>query len=206
MKSKIVTLDDRLHELVSQLKTLSGNQVALYFAVCGERMLGLYKQFHKTESWGNPTVLNGIVDSIWNYFQRNEISDWHELLAQIEQVTPHSDDFDNISAAMAQDVCIVVDSAIRAINNDPIPQAVEYVFEPLRIMYSYENTGYLQLGSSSESERLERQLVQTPNVQQELYYQKKLFEQIERSSISDVSELEALRELGRQNPIRLNPN
>lgn len=172
------SLDSRIDQLSSQLSVLSDQQVGLYFAACAERMLPLYEGFHLKEGWGDPEVLRDALSRVWASLSDGSIRDAGLLIEKIEGVTPHLDDFDNLASTEAQDACIVVDAAIRALHHEPVPEAVEYVFEPLRTALCLQRTGFLQLGSGPEFEEFEKHLIEEPAIRRELGFHEDLLRSV----------------------------
>ncbi len=194
------SLDREIDELTSLLAKLSHKHVGLYFAACGERLLPFYEVFHRKESWGEPRVLREALDCVWAALSGTAEDHWSKLIAEIERVTPHADDFDNLAVIGAQDACILIDSAIRALNKEPIPDALEYVFEFSRAAACVQKTGNLQLGSDAESELFEESLVDVPLIEQELKFHRSLIHQVTTWTGGDVS---VFRELTLTHPLQL---
>ncbi len=80
-------------------------------AAMAERWLPAYETFSTSEEWGDPAILRRSLDAVWNTLggQASSEVEWPHLSNQVQDVTPHLDDFDANEALCA---CVMVQYAI----------------------------------------------------------------------------------------------
>jgi uncharacterized protein YjaG (DUF416 family) len=97
--------------------------VALAVAIA-EHWLPAYESFSADEDWGDPASLRRSLDAVWSHIQGRMLADRDVArhIQQIEEITPHMDDFDAEEALAA---CVIATDALR-VCRDPantIPNA-----------------------------------------------------------------------------------
>src|SRR4029078_6853740 len=78
----------------------------------GERWYPAYAAFSKAEQWGDASVLRRSLDAVWNHLRATPLGgrERDRLIAEVDEVTPHMDDFDADEALSA---CVMVKDALR---------------------------------------------------------------------------------------------
>jgi uncharacterized protein YjaG (DUF416 family) len=144
-------LDQVIDELSSELRKLDPRQQTAFFAACGEGLLPLYAQFSKTFNWGDEILLRLALDAAWRYVEQGSKLDADDLLARIESVTPHTDDFETPASIYAQDAVVCIDSAIRTALGEAVsPECVEFALEPVKVSLCLRQRGLVAIGDSAE--------------------------------------------------------
>src|SRR5262245_42474911 len=87
-------------------------RVALAVAVA-EHWLAAYESFSAEEEWGDAAFLRQSLEAVWNHVQGRALSpaDIRRRVQQIEQVTPHMDDFEALEALTA---CAALSDALQS--------------------------------------------------------------------------------------------
>ena len=80
-------------------------------AAMAERWLPAYETFSTSEDWGDLAILRRSLDAVWNTLggRASSAVEWSHLSNQVQDVTPHMDDFDANEALCA---CVIVQYAI----------------------------------------------------------------------------------------------
>ena len=111
----------------------SPGQRAALAAAMAERWIPVYDRFSEEEQWGDAAGLHRILDAVWDHaggHKRLTNTDVDRMTAQIEESTPHMDDFEAPEALVA---CIILKDALRCCRtteNGPFAvQAVLSCFE-----------------------------------------------------------------------------
>ncbi|HEX6895320.1 MAG TPA: DUF416 family protein, partial [Bryobacteraceae bacterium] len=100
---ELKSLDDYELYLTEKMTAWSPKQRIALAAAIAERWLPAYDSFSAEENWGDPASLRRSLDAVWNHVQGREMSgrDIARHTQQIEDVTPHMDDFDAEEALIA---------------------------------------------------------------------------------------------------------
>lgn len=109
--------------LTTKLDTWSPKQRVAFAAAMVERWLHTYEKFSAAEQWGDAANLRRILDAIWGQALDRPLSpaDRAGYGAQVEDCTPHMDDFDDAEAALA--TCIMLGEALDACGSSDSPTA-----------------------------------------------------------------------------------
>lgn len=185
------SLNEEIEHIGRRVARLEHPRAAAYFACCGERLLPLYRAFVRREQWGDPAVLRGALDAVWDALERAVQGEWAGLAAAVELQTPHADDFDSLETTFAQDACFSAGMAVQALSGSAEPGWVEYTLEVLRVAVCVEQTGHMDLGSGPEYEVFQRELVLDDRVQKELAFQEADLAMLESA---DPPDYRAMRE------------
>ncbi|TMA81866.1 MAG: DUF416 family protein [Deltaproteobacteria bacterium] len=99
--------------LTSKLDAWSPEQRVAFAAAMVDRWLHTYEKFSADEQWGDAVNLRRILDAVWGHVLERPLSpaDCARYAAQIQESTPHLDDFD-ANEAMA--TCIILSEALDA--------------------------------------------------------------------------------------------
>jgi len=126
-KQKFNNLDAYESFIKTSIKSWSPAQRIALAAGMAERWLHAYETFSNSENWGDPAALRRSLAAGWNRLggQASSAVNWHSLSQQVQNITPHMDDFDAIEALCA---CAMVQYAIDCCtekdNNTPALMAV----------------------------------------------------------------------------------
>src|SRR5262245_38504694 len=103
-----MTTDDIIAKISSELLQLPPPRIATFAAACSERFIGFYEEFSTKAEWGDSTLIRAALDAVWSFLSEDARSDMRLEIADsnVEQQTPHSDDFDIVETLFAQDACI----------------------------------------------------------------------------------------------------
>jgi len=122
---ELKSLDDYEVFLTEKMTPWSPQQRVALAAAIAEHWLPAYESFSAREDWGDPAALRQSLESVWGHVQGRALTAIHirRHVEQIEQVTPHMDDFDAIEALIA---CAAVSDAIQSCGSadNTIPYAV----------------------------------------------------------------------------------
>lgn len=170
--------------LNAKLASWSPKQRIAFAAAMCERWFPTYEKFSKAEKFGDAAALRRILDAIWGEVLDRPIAaaDRAKYRRQIEDSTPHMDDFDDAEAALA--ACGMVGEALDSCGAPDNPRAAgrtglsgfyavvpEFLFEP-------EDHSSLWRKAAAQNE-LKKQI--------------KLIEQIEAIASFDDTAIAALR-------------
>lgn len=188
-------LDLLIDGLQAELRGLSRNQFAAFFAANGERLFPLYVGFARKTGWGDPTVLSHALDGVWGYLAGGEPLNTRELIEGIEAVTPHGDEFDAPDSTYAQDSAACVDASLRAVDQSEAidPRWVEMAIEPTKISLCHEQTGYLDLGSSDKNLDWENSVTQHPKMKAVIDFCRETISFVKSKNSFSAAEIGALR-------------
>jgi uncharacterized protein YjaG (DUF416 family) len=102
-KPELKSLDDYEIYLTEKMASWSPKQRIALAAAIAERWLPAYDSFSEEENWGDPASLRRSLDAVWTHVQGRELSarDTARHIQQIEEITPHMDDFDAEEALIA---------------------------------------------------------------------------------------------------------
>lgn len=106
------SLDDYEIFLTEKMTPWSPQQRVALAAAIAEHWLPAYESFSAEEDWGDPASLRRSLDAVWGHVQGRELAerDIARHIQQIEEITPHMDDFDAEEALIA---CVAVKEALR---------------------------------------------------------------------------------------------
>ena len=154
-------------------------------AAMAERWLPVYEAFSTREDWGDLANMRRSLEAVWNHLRGRSLSprDVARYVAQVEDSTPHMDDFDDIAALAA---CVMLSEALEccgtADNVVPAMQAIISGFEAVAPDWEMD---------PNERPRLWGQI----RVQREIKKQLKLIELIEAITHFDDATIQALRQI-----------
>jgi uncharacterized protein YjaG (DUF416 family) len=156
-------------------------RVALAAAIA-ERWLPAYDSFSAEEEWGDPAALRHSLDAIWGHVQGRALTDAARQLKQIEDITPHVDDFDSPDAI---NCCAVLMDALHACGSaeNTIPyvtRAALGVFEGIVQEWPIDPVS-------------QRRVWQKSAIRKELQAQLKLIEEINAVASFDADSVQVLR-------------
>lgn len=150
-----LSLDEGLAVLKSKVASLSRPQTAAFFGCIGTSLLPLYISFSKRYGWGDVAVLRSALKAAFGYATgegdpRVSTTNIVELIAK---VIPDEQEFEVPDSTFAMDTAICVDAAVRAADpeRDVNPGWVEYALQPAITTLCERETGYLDLGSESQT-------------------------------------------------------
>lgn len=111
--------------------------------------------------------------------------DLREHLTKVGQATPASEDYDSLESVLAQNLCIVVDAAIRSCLRETDGELVagEFGIELLRAAVSHAETGFIDVGSGSGSQEFEAKLVDHPLIADEIELERSDLASLESASL-----------------------
>src|SRR4029453_4295679 len=97
--------------LSSKLESWSPEHRVAFSASMVERWMHTYEKFSDAEQWGDAANLRRILDAIWDHVLKRPLSptDRARFAAQVEESTPHLDDFD---ANEALATCVMLSEAL----------------------------------------------------------------------------------------------
>lgn len=106
-------LDDYEVLLTEKLASWSPQHRVALAAGLAERWLPAYESFSSEEEWGDPASLCRSLDALWGHILGRGLgaSDIARHIQQIEEITPHLDDFDAEEALTA---CAILNDALRS--------------------------------------------------------------------------------------------
>jgi uncharacterized protein YjaG (DUF416 family) len=182
-KEKLNSIDDYERFLYETVEAWSPEQRIALAAAMAERWLHVYEAFSTAEEWGDPASLRRSLEAVWNHLQGRPLTraDIARYTAQVEDSTPHMDDFDDEAALAA---AIMVQEALRSCgardNSATALQSILSGFEAVAPEWEMD---------PEEQPRLWRQIA----VRQEFKKQLKLVEQIGAITHFDDGTIKALR-------------
>lgn len=105
------TIDHYEAFLSETIESWSSSQRVAFAAAMAERWLPLYEAFSAEEDWGDPDNLRRSLDGVWNHAGGKLLGtrDVDRHLKQLQEITPHMDDFDAYEALAA---CCVLNEAL----------------------------------------------------------------------------------------------
>jgi uncharacterized protein YjaG (DUF416 family) len=111
---ELETVDDYERFLNDRLARLTPEQRTALAAAMGERWYPAYDAFTKAEDWGDAGVLRRSLDAVWDHLRGTPLAarERARLIAAVEEVTPHMDDFDAGDEALS--ACVIVKDALRS--------------------------------------------------------------------------------------------
>jgi len=162
---------------------LPQQRVALAAAIA-EHWLPAYESFSAEEKWGDPASLRRSLDALWSHVQGRPLaaSDLARHIRQVEELTPHMDDFDAEEALIA---CAVLTDALQTCSgpDNSIPYALRSalgVFEGLVLEWPADPSSQSRIWKKN-------------SIRKELQVQLKLIEEIDALTSFDAETVTALR-------------
>ena len=122
---ELKTVDDYDRFVTDRLRQLTPDQRTAMAAAMGERWHPAYAAFSTAEDWGDASVLRRSLDAVWDHLRGKPLgaADRERLIAGVDKVTPHMDDFDADEALSA---CVMVKDALRcAAKSDNVADAYD---------------------------------------------------------------------------------
>lgn len=112
MSNKLNSIDDYERFLFTTIENWTAAQRLALAAAMAERWFPVYEAFSIAEEWGDPTNMRHILNVIWQHLSGKLLSsgDLARYTKQVEDSTPHMDDFDAAEAALA--TCIMFSVAL----------------------------------------------------------------------------------------------
>jgi hypothetical protein len=129
---KLNSIDDYERFLYATIEAWSTERRVALAAVMAERWLPVYEAFSAAEQWGDPANFRLSLQAVWNHLRGRSLSpsDLARFVAQVEDSTPHMDDFDDEAALAAS---VMLSAALRCCGTEdnvaPAMQAVISGFE-----------------------------------------------------------------------------
>lgn len=107
------SIDDYEVFLTEKITPWSPLQHVALATSIAERWLPAYESFSATEGWGDPASLRRSLEAVWGHVEGRTLADVDaaRYIDQIEDITPHMDDFDAEEALTA---CAILTDALRA--------------------------------------------------------------------------------------------
>jgi uncharacterized protein YjaG (DUF416 family) len=181
---ELKSLDDYEIFLTEKMTPWSPHQRVALAAAIAEHWLPAYESFSVAEDWGDPAALRRSLDAVWNHVQGRALAETDAVrhVQQVEEITPHMDDFDAEEALTA---CVAVTEALRTCGNpeSTIPYALASalgIFEGLVPEWPAD---------AASQARVWKKAV----VRKELQAQLALIEKINKLDTFDAAAVEALR-------------
>jgi len=180
---KLNNIDDFERYVHAKLDAWSPKHRVALAAAMAERWFPVYEIFSTREEWGDPAHFRRSLDAVWNHLKGKTLQpgDVSRYMAQVEDSTPHMDEFDD-EAAMA--ACVMLSNSLRCCRtNDNVTPAMQAVISGF---YAVDPNWDMEL---EEQPRLWQQI----RVQREFKKQLKLIEEIEGITQFDDTTIRALR-------------
>jgi uncharacterized protein YjaG (DUF416 family) len=119
------SLDEYEVFLTEKMTPWSPQQRVALAAAIAEHWLPAYESFFAEEDWGDAASLRRSLDAVWSHVQGCVLAerDVARHIQQVEEITPHMDDFDAEEALTA---CVAVKEALRTCRDpeNTIPYAL----------------------------------------------------------------------------------
>jgi len=183
--AELKSIDEYEVFLTERMTAWSPQQRVALAAAIAEHWLPAYESFSAEENWGDPASLRRSLDAVWSHVQGRTLAerDVTRHIQQVEEITPHMDDFDAEEALIA---CVAVKEALRTCRDpgNTIPYALASalgVFEGLVQEWPADPASQTRVWKKSV-------------VRKELQAQLKLIEAIDGLAHFDGATVEALRE------------
>lgn len=180
----LASIDDYEVFLTERLSPWSPQQRLALAAGIAERWLPAYENFSAEENWGDAASLRRSLDAIWGHIRGSTLRDrdLSRHIAQLEDITPHLDDFDAEDAITA---CAILHDALQMCG-DP-DNGIPYIVRlALGILESL-------VGEWPIDPAAQRRAWQKTAVRKELQAHWKLLEEIGTTSSFDSESVKALR-------------
>jgi uncharacterized protein YjaG (DUF416 family) len=180
---ELKTVDDYDRFVTDRLGRLTPEQRTAMATAMGERWYPAYAAFSKAEDWGDATILRRSLDAVWDHLRGTPLAsaERERLVAGVEKVTPHMDDFDADEALAA---CQMVKDALRcSAKHDNAADAYDAMIS------AFNAVAPDWFMDEDEQPRLWRQA----RVQKEVQKKLKLLERIAATTRFDGATIDALR-------------
>jgi uncharacterized protein DUF416 len=181
---ELKSLDEYELFLTEKMTPWSPPQRVALAAAIAEHWLPAYESFSEEENWGDPASLRRSLDAVWSHVQGRVLAEWDVTrhIQQVEEITPHMDDFDAEEALTA---CVAVKEALRTCRDpeNTIPYALGAalgVFEGLVPEWPADAASQARVWKKNV-------------VRKELRAQLALIEEIDRFTTFNAATVEALR-------------
>ncbi len=178
------SLDEYEVFLTEKMTPWSPQQRVALAAAIAEHWLPAYESFSAEEDWGEPASLRRSLDTVWSYVQGRVLAerDVARHIQQVEEITPHMDDFDAEQALIA---CAVIMDALQTCGGpeSTMPYALRAalgVFEGLAPEWPADPISQARVGKKSV-------------IRKELQTQLKLIEEIDALTTFDAETVKTLR-------------
>src|SRR5262245_49096752 len=128
-KQELTSIDEYEVFLTEKMTAWPARRRVALAACIAERWLPAYERFSAEAEWGDPAALRRSLQAVWGHVQGAALAatDVSRHVQQLEEITPHMDDFDEAEDALI--ACCVLNDALRACS-DPertIPHVVRLV-------------------------------------------------------------------------------
>jgi len=200
-KQELKSIDDFEVFLTERMTPWSPQQRVALAAAIAEHWLPAYEAFSSEEKWGDPASLRRSLEAVWGSVQGRVLAaaDLNRHIKQIEDITPHMDDFDAEEALTA---CAVLKDALRACG-DPASTIPFVLSSALGVFEGLVPEWPIDPAS-------QQRVWQRSAVRKELKTQLKLIEEIDAIISFNVETVKNLRsrvgEMKVNAPARLKPN
>ena len=161
-------------EIISRLRQLPPKHSALFSACVAERFSECYFPFLQETDHAEPTKVRQAIDAIWRYLQENSsLCELRNHLVRLEFSSPAAEYLDSLKSVLAQNVCIVVDSAVRSCLRERDGEFVagQFAIELLRVVVTYGETGLIEFGGGQGFKEFEKMLADHPLIVKEIELQ-----------------------------------
>src|SRR5262245_41954148 len=183
---ELKSLDDYEVFLAEKLTLWSWQQRVALAAAIAEHWLPAYEAFSAAEEWGDPAALRRSLEAVWGHVQGRALSraQLARHIEQIDDVTPHLDDFDAEDALTA---CAALVEALHSCGEaeDALPYATRTALGVFEALIQEE-----PLDPASQ-----RRVWQKKAIRQELQTQLKLIEEIDVVATFDAAAIQKLKSL-----------
>ncbi|TRW48966.1 DUF416 family protein [Aliidiomarina halalkaliphila] len=98
-----------------RIRALELPQQGVLAAYLCERMLPNYQHFHELTEFGEPSVLRGALDAVWDKLAVNKRTDWQRWQEKLEEVTPTEQAYDVLGVFPAIAACTGLSSLLQGI-------------------------------------------------------------------------------------------
>lgn len=185
MSSELKSIDDYEVFLTEKLTPWSPQQQVALVAAIAEHWLPAYEEFSAQEEWGDPASLRRGLEAVWGHVQGRTVASTglDRYRKQIEDITPHMDDFDRADDALI--ACVVVNDALQCCG-DPnntlalVVRSAVGLFEGIVEEWPIDPAAQEKVWRKSA-------------VRKELQAQLKLIEAIDAVTVFDAEAVKALR-------------
>ncbi|RUO37720.1 DUF416 domain-containing protein [Aliidiomarina shirensis] len=100
-----------------QIRELDLKHQGVLAAYLCERMLANYDLFHESTGFGDPKVLRGGLNAVWDKLAVNKGSDWQRWQEKLEECTPNEQDFDVLGMFPAIAACTALSSLMQGVED-----------------------------------------------------------------------------------------
>ncbi|MCH8492956.1 MAG: YjaG family protein [Idiomarina sp.] len=100
-----------------QIRDLDLKHQGVLAAYLCERMLPNYDLFHASTEFGDPKVLRGGLNAVWDKLAVNKGADWQRWQEKLEECTPSEQEFDVLGMFPAIAACTALSSLMQGIED-----------------------------------------------------------------------------------------